>query len=81
MWRRKSPKVVEEKWRREKVARTKGYDWENHNSFWDRKTVLLFIGTLKLVKRASRDLGLIIRKIKRLAKMRTVQQGHEVVKK
>lgn len=69
MWRRKSPNLGREKWRREKVARTTGYDWENHGSSWDRKTVLVFAGTLKLVKSASRDLRVITRKIKRLVKM------------
>ena len=45
-------------WRRKKVARTKRWDWENHNSYpgWEDN---FGGGKLSLVKSASRDLGVI----------------------
>lgn len=68
VWRRKSPnldrRIVEEKitskclWRREKGTRTKRQDWENHTSYPGQENNFGG-GRLRLVKTASRDLGVI----------------------
>lgn len=44
--------------RREKVARTKRWDWENHNSYPGQEDNFGG-GRLRLVRSASRDLGVI----------------------